>query len=62
MDLENYMHIQAQMIGLDIDPAHQPGVVMYLSLASGLAQTIMSAPLDIADEPANVFTPVEPHA
>jgi Protein of unknown function (DUF4089) len=62
MDLEEYMHVQARMIGLPIDPLHQPGVIMYLGIAHGLAQKVMSAQLGNVDEPANVFTPVAPDA
>jgi len=46
--------------GLVIDDAHKPGVAAFLTLAHGMAATLMAAPLpDDGLEPAPVFRPGE---
>lgn len=58
--LEHYVDVAAAAIGLEIAPAHRPGVLTYMRLASGLAQQVMAFPLSPVDEPAAVFHPVSP--
>ncbi|MBU8543789.1 MULTISPECIES: DUF4089 domain-containing protein [Roseomonadaceae] len=45
----------ARLIGLEIAPAHLPGVVANLQLAAQMAALVQGWPLDITDEPAPVF-------
>jgi hypothetical protein len=57
-DFTALMQQQSAWLGLDIAPEHQPGVVRYLELASGIAQAVLAHPLSPLDEPAPVFVPV----
>lgn len=56
-DAEAYARATAAALGLPIDPAHLPGVVMNLRLAARMAALVESMPLTPADEPAPVFVP-----
>jgi len=47
----------AQLAGLDLDPAHLPGVVLYYRMLAEFSQTVAAFPLDETIEPAAVFTP-----
>lgn len=58
--LEAYATSSAEAIGLPLDPAHLPGVLRYLGLASHLADQVMGLPLGTADEPAERFEPIGP--
>jgi hypothetical protein len=54
-DAEAYAKAAAALIGLPLDPAHLPGVVMNLQVAARMAALVESMPLGPADEPAPVF-------
>jgi hypothetical protein len=54
-DAEAHARATAAAIGLALDPAHLPGVVMNLRLAARMAAMIEAMPLTPADEPAPVF-------
>ena len=56
-DADAYARATAAALGLAIDPAHMPGVVMNLRLAARMAAMVESMPLTPADEPAPVFVP-----
>jgi hypothetical protein len=43
--------------GLEIDPAHAPGVLRNLEILQGQAALLLAAPLDPLIEPAPVFVP-----
>lgn len=57
LDAEAHARATAAALGLAIDPAHLPGVVMNLRLAARMAALVESMPLTPADEPAPVFVP-----
>lgn len=57
-DVEAYVDAAAAAIGLPIDPAHRPGVVRYVALAAQMAELVMTAPLGVADDPAEAFVPI----
>lgn len=59
-DLERHVDAAAALIGLAIAPAHRPGVISYFGLAASQAALLMDFALTSADEPAEVFVPVEP--
>jgi hypothetical protein len=59
-DLERHVDATAALIGLPLAPEHRPGVIAYVGLAATLAKLVMDVPLTTADEPAEVFVPVEP--
>ena len=52
----------AALLALPIAPEHRPGVVRYFALAAGFAALLQADPLGVADEPAEVFTPIGPEA
>jgi len=56
-DAEAHARVAAAAIGLPIDPAHLPGVVMNLRLAARMAAVVESLPLTPADEQAPVYRP-----
>lgn len=61
-DFDPYRHMEAMapVCGLPIADAHKPGVAAFLTLAHGMAATLMAAPLaDDGLEPAPVFRPGE---
>ncbi len=58
--LEDYVDAAAAIIGLPIAPGHRAGVIHYLGIAAAMADTVMRQPLDLDDEPAEVFVPVSP--
>ena len=51
---------QAAALGLALDPAHRPGVLVYYALAASMADQVFGLPMSLIDEPAAVFLPVSP--
>jgi hypothetical protein len=56
-DAEAYVDAAAKLIGLPIDPAHRPGVVMNLERIAQMAALVMAFELPEETEPASVYTP-----
>ena len=60
MDFDAYVTQAAPLVGLPIAPEHRPGVVVYLELATRIAQRMTGFALEPADESGNTFVPVSP--
>jgi hypothetical protein len=60
MGHEAYVDAAAATLGLPIAGDHRKGVMMYFGLAAAMAELVQGLPLSSADEPGNVFVPVEP--
>ena len=58
--IESYVDAAAVALGLNLRPAHRPGVLGYFALAAGFAALIEAVPLDVHAEPAMAFVPVPP--
>ncbi|HEV7577408.1 MAG TPA: AtzG-like protein [Caldimonas sp.] len=58
--IEAYVDAAAAALDLPLAPAHRPGVLAYFALAAELAESVLAAPLGVADDPAPVFTPIAP--
>ena len=56
-DIEAYVDAAARLVGLPLDPAHRPGVVVNLERIAAMAALVMKFPLPDDTEPAPVFTP-----
>ena len=56
-DATAYVDAAAALIGLPLDPAHRPGVVLNLERIAQMAALIAEVPLPDAAEPAPVFRP-----
>jgi Protein of unknown function (DUF4089) len=56
-DAEAYVDAAAALIGLPIDPAHRPGVVVNLDRIAQMAALVMEFTLPDEAEPAPVFRP-----
>jgi hypothetical protein len=56
-DAEAYVDAAAALIGLPIDPAHRPGVVLNMGRIAQMAALVMEFPLPDEVEPAPVFRP-----
>ena len=56
-DADAYVEAAAALIGLPIDPAHRPGVVLNLERIAQMAALVMDFPLPDEIEPAPVFRP-----
>ena len=54
-DAESYAKAVAAALGLPLDSAYLPGVVMNLRLAARMATVVQSLPVGPADEAAPVF-------
>lgn len=54
-DPDAYATQAAAALGLEIAPAHRPGVVMNLALAARMAALVEGMPVALQDEPAPVF-------
>ena len=61
MDHAAYVDAAAATLGLKIAAEHRPGVLQYFALAASMADLVQGLPLELHDEPANVFQPVPPH-
>jgi len=56
-DAEAYVDVAAKLIGLPVDPAHRPGVVLNLERIAQMAALVMEFDLPEETEPAAVYTP-----
>jgi len=56
-DSAGYIDAAAALIGLTLDPAHRPGVIVNLDRIAALAALVMNFPLPEETEPAPVFQP-----
>jgi hypothetical protein len=56
-DADAYVDAAAALIGLPIDPAHRPGVVLNLERIAQMAALVMDFPMPDETEPAPVFRP-----
>jgi hypothetical protein len=56
-DAEAYVDAAARLVGLKLDPAYRPGVVLNLERVAQMAVLVMEFPLPDDTEPAPVFTP-----
>ena len=56
-DLGAYVDTAAVLIGLSLDPAHRPGVLLNMQRIAEMAALVMEFPLPDACEPAPVFLP-----
>lgn len=54
---ERLMDATAAAIGLEIAPAHRPGVIANLERIAAMAEFVMAFPLPDETEPAPVFHP-----
>jgi hypothetical protein len=52
-----YVDAAAALIGLPLDPAHRPGVVLNLARIAQMAALVMEFSLPDETEPAPVFRP-----
>jgi hypothetical protein len=57
VDHEAYVDAAAALIGLPIDPAHRPGVIVNLERIAQMAALVMEFALPEEAEPAPVFRP-----
>ena len=56
-DAAIYVDAAAALIGLPLDPAHRPGVILNLQRIAEMAALVMAFPLPEETEPAPVFLP-----
>jgi hypothetical protein len=56
-DTEAHVDAAAMLIGLPLDPAHRPGVVLNLERIAQMAALVMEFALPDETEPAPVFKP-----
>jgi len=56
-DVEAYVDAAAALIGLPLDPAHRPGVIINMQRIAEMAALVMALPLPDETEPASVFLP-----
>ena len=56
-DAEAYVDAAAALIGLPIDPAHRPGVIVNFERIAQMAALVMEFALPEKAEPAPVFRP-----
>ena len=56
-DAEAYLDAAAALLGLPLDPAHRPGVLLNLRRLAEMAALVTEFPLPDDAEPAPVFTP-----
>jgi len=57
IDVATYIDGAAVLIGLPIDLAHRPGVILNMQRIAEMAALVMSFPLPDEAEPAPVFQP-----
>jgi hypothetical protein len=57
IDIEAYVEAAAQLVGLPLDPAHRPGVVLNLGRIAQMAALVMGFPLPEETEAAPVYEP-----
>jgi hypothetical protein len=56
-DAATYVDAAAALIGLPLDPAHRPGVILNIERIAEMAALVMAFPLPDETEPAPVFLP-----
>ncbi|HTW54504.1 MAG TPA: DUF4089 domain-containing protein [Stellaceae bacterium] len=56
-DAKAYVAAVAQLVGLSLDPAYLPGVILNVERIAAMAGLVMDFPLPEDTEPAPVFTP-----
>ncbi len=56
-DAEAYVDAAARLIGVPLDPAHRPGVIVNVARIAEMAALVMEFPLPDEVEPAPVFRP-----
>ena len=56
-DAKAYVEAAAQLVGLSLDPAHLPGVILNLERIAEMAGLVMDFPLPEETEPAPVYEP-----
>ncbi len=56
-DAAIYVDAAAALIGLPLDPAHRPGVILNIERIAEMAALVMAFPLPDETEPAPVFLP-----
>lgn len=56
-DARAYVEAAAQLVGLSLDPAYLPGVILNVERIAQMAGLVMDFPLPDDTEPAPVFTP-----
>jgi hypothetical protein len=57
LDAGTYVDAAAALIGLPLDPAHRPGVILNMQRIAEMAALVMAFPLPEGTEPAPVFRP-----
>jgi len=58
--IEACVDAAAAALDLTLHAEHRTGVLHYFALAATMAELVNRLPLCIADEPAEVFTPIAP--
>jgi hypothetical protein len=56
-DSAAYVDAAAVLIGLTLDPAHRPGVIVNLERIAAMAALVMDFPLPAETEPAPIYQP-----
>ena len=56
-DVRAYVEAAAQLVGLSLDPAYLPGVILNVERIAQMAGLVMDFPLPDDTEPAPIFTP-----
>ena len=56
-DAGTYVDAAAALIGLPLDPAHRPGVILNIERIAEMAALVTAVPLPDESEPAPVFFP-----
>ena len=56
-DIAAYVDSAAELIGLTLDPAHRPGVILNFGRIAEMAALVMEFPLPDDCEPAPVYVP-----
>jgi hypothetical protein len=57
VDIDSYVEVAAQIVGLQLDPAFRPGVALNFARIADMAALFMEFPLPDETEPAPVFEP-----
>ena len=52
-----YVDAAAELIGLEIDPAHRPGVIANMARNAQMAAFVMAGPVELDGDAAPVFVP-----
>jgi hypothetical protein len=55
--MKEYVEAAAQAIGLPLDEAHLPGVVLHMERLAAMAALVAEFPLEEEAEPAPVYRP-----